>query len=62
MHNLFRCFNARLKYSVSQHLWRPVDREGALLEAFATRHRDRSANWTFLKCAMTRYGRSHRPP
>ncbi len=38
-------------------LWRAVDHEGEVLEAFATKCRDRKAALAFLKRAMKRYGR-----
>ncbi len=41
----------------TQHLWRAVDHEGKVLEAFATKRRDREAALRFLKKAMKRYGR-----
>ena len=39
------------------YLWRAVDHEGEVLEAFATKRRDRRAALRFLKRAMQRYGR-----
>jgi putative transposase len=39
------------------YLWRAVDHEGEVLEAFATRRRDRKAALKFLKRTMKRYGR-----
>ncbi len=39
------------------YLWRAVDHEGEVLEAFATKQRDRRAALRFLKRAMKRYGR-----
>ena len=39
------------------YLWRAVDHEGEVLEAFATKQRDRKAALRFLKRAMKRYGR-----
>ena len=39
------------------YLWRAVDREGEVLEAFVTKRRDRRAALKFLKRAMKRYGR-----
>jgi len=41
----------------TQYLWRAVDHEGAVLEVFATKRRDRKAALKFLKQAMKRYGR-----
>jgi putative transposase len=38
-------------------LWRAVDREGEVLEVFATKRRDRKAALEFLKRVMKRYGR-----
>ena len=39
------------------YLWRAVDHEGEVLEAFVTKRRDRAAALNFLKRAMKRYGR-----
>jgi len=39
------------------YLWRAVDHEGEVLEAFATKRRDRRAALKFLKRTMKRYGR-----
>ena len=39
------------------YLWRAVDHEGEVLEAFVTRRRDRRAVLKFLKRTMKRYGR-----
>ena len=39
------------------YLWRAVDHEGEVLEAFVTKKRDRKAAIRFLKKAMKRYGR-----
>jgi putative transposase len=36
------------------YLWRAVDREGEVLEVFATKRRDRKAALEFLKRAMKR--------
>ena len=41
----------------THYLWRAVDHEGEVLEAFATKRRDRKAALRFLKRAMKRYGR-----
>ena len=41
----------------AHYLWRAVDREGEVLEVFATKRRDRKAALAFLKRAMKRYGR-----
>ncbi len=38
------------------YLWRAVDHEGEVLEAFVTKKRDRKAALRFLKKAMKRYG------
>ena len=38
------------------YLWRAVDHEGEVLEAFATKQRDRKAAVRFLKRTMKRYG------
>jgi putative transposase len=40
----------------TQYLWRAVDHEGEVLEAFVTKRRDRRAALEFLKRAMKRYG------
>ncbi len=39
------------------YLWRAVDHEGEVLEAFVTKKRDRKAALGFLRRAMKRYGR-----
>ena len=39
------------------YLWRAVDHEGAVLEVFATKRRDRKAALKFLKRVLKRYGR-----
>jgi len=39
------------------YLWRAVDHEGEVLEAFVTKTRDKEAALRFLKKAMKRYGR-----
>jgi putative transposase len=39
------------------YLWRAVDHEGEVLEAFVTKKRDRKAALRFLKKVMKRYGR-----
>jgi len=41
----------------THYLWRAVDHEGEVLEAFVTKKRDRKAALRFLKKAMKRYGR-----
>ncbi len=41
----------------THYLWRAVDHEGEVLEAVATKRRDRRAALKFLKRAMKRYGR-----
>ena len=40
----------------THYLWRAVDHEGEVLEAVATKRRDRRAALKFLKRAMKRYG------
>ena len=40
----------------THYLWRAVGYEGEVLEAFATKRRDREAALKFLKRAMKRYG------
>jgi putative transposase len=39
------------------YLWRAVDQEGEVLEAYVTKSRNRKAALTFLRKAMKRYGR-----
>lgn len=39
------------------YLWRAVDHEGEVLEAYVTKTRNRKAALTFLRKAMKRYGR-----
>ena len=39
------------------YLWRAVDHEGEVLEAFVTKRRDRKAALRFLRKAMKQYGR-----
>jgi len=41
----------------THYLWRTVDHEGEVLEAFVTKRRNRRAALKFLKRAMKRYGR-----
>ncbi len=41
----------------THYLWRAVDHEGEVLEAFASKKRDRKAALKFLRKAMKRYGR-----
>ena len=41
----------------THYLWRAIDHEGEVLEAFVTKRRDRKAALTFLRKAMKRYGR-----
>ncbi len=41
----------------THYLWRAVDHEGEVLEAFVTKRRDRKAALRFLRKAMKRYGR-----
>ncbi len=40
----------------THYLWRAVDHEGEVLEAYVTRRRDRHAALKFLRKAMKRYG------
>nr|WP_291896731.1 DDE-type integrase/transposase/recombinase [Maricaulis sp.] len=42
------------------YLWRAVDHEGEVLEAFVTKRRDRKAVLKFLRKAMKRYGAPER--
>ena len=41
------------------YLWRAIDHEGEVLEAFVTKRRDRKAALIFLKKIMKRYGKPH---
>ena len=41
------------------YLWRAVDHEGEVLEAFVSKRRDRKAALKFLKKLMKRYGKPH---
>ena len=41
------------------YLWRAVDHEGEVLEAFVSKRRDRKAALAFLRKLMKRYGRPH---
>ena len=41
---------------VTHYLWRAVDHEGEVLEAFVSKRRDRKAALRFLRNAMKRYG------
>ena len=40
----------------THYLWRAVDHEGEILEAFVTKRRDRKAALKFLKKTMKKYG------
>jgi putative transposase len=42
---------------VQHYLWRAVDHEGEVLEAFVSKHRDEKAALKFLKKLMKRHGR-----
>lgn len=42
---------------VTHYLWRAVDHEGEVLEAYVTKRRDRKAVLRFLRKAMKRYGK-----
>ncbi len=42
---------------VPHDLWRAVDHEGEVLEAFVSKTRDRKAALTFLRKLMKRHGR-----
>ena len=48
---VFVCINGKTHY-----LWRAVDHEGEVLEAYATKRRNCAAALQFLRCAMKRYG------
>ena len=41
----------------THYMWRAVDHEGEVLDAFVTKRRDRKAALKFLKKLMKRYGR-----
>ena len=43
----------------THYLWRAVNHEGEVLEAFVSKRRDRKAALDFLKKVMKRYGRPH---
>jgi len=43
----------------THYLWRAVDHEGEVLEAFVSKLRHRNAALIFLKKIMKRYGRPH---
>ncbi|WP_373086121.1 IS6 family transposase [Sneathiella sp.] len=43
----------------THYLWRAVDHEGEVLEAFVSKRRDRKAAMVFLKKIMKRYGQPH---
>ena len=51
---MFVKINGELHY-----LWRAVDHEGEVLEAFVSKRRDRKAALKFLKKLMKRYGKPH---
>ncbi len=42
----------------THYLWRAVDHEGEVLEAYVSKHRDRKAALVFLKKIMKRHGKS----
>ena len=46
---------------VQHTLWRAVDHEGEVLEAFVSKTRDRKAALTFLRKLMKRHGRAAEP-
>jgi putative transposase len=43
---------------VQHYLWRAVDQNGEVLEAFVSKHRDKVAALTFLRKLMKRHGRA----
>ena len=43
----------------THYLWRAVDHEGEVLEAYVSKRRDRKAAIVFLKKLMKRYGKPH---
>jgi len=44
---------------MTHYLWRAVDHEGEVLEAFVSKKRDRKAALKFLKKTLKRHGRAH---
>lgn len=42
------------------YLWRAVDHEGTVLDAIATKKRDKAAAYKFLKALMKKYGKPKR--
>ncbi|WP_288900304.1 IS6 family transposase [uncultured Sneathiella sp.] len=44
----------------THYLWRAVDHEGEVLEAYVSKRRDRKTAMVFLKKLMKRYGRPHK--
>lgn len=43
----------------TRYLWRAVDHEGAVLESYVTKRRDRRAALKFVRKSMKRHGRPH---
>ena len=43
---------------VQHYLWRAVDHEGEVLEAFVSKHRDKKAALKFLRKLMRRHGQA----
>ena len=43
----------------THYLWRAVDHEGAVLESYVTKRRDRKAALKFLRKSMKRHGQPH---
>ncbi|TNC52720.1 IS6 family transposase [Rubellimicrobium rubrum] len=46
---------------VQHHLWRAVDHEGEVLEAYVSKYRDKKAALRFLRKLMKRHGRAEEP-
>ena len=44
----------------THYMWRAVDHEGEMLEAYVSKRRDRKAALKFLKKIMKRYGRPNK--
>jgi putative transposase len=44
---------------ITHYLWRAVDHEGEVLEAYVSKKRDRKASLRFPRRTMKRHGRSH---
>ena len=49
-----------MAFGETYHLWRAVDQEGEVLEAYVTKSRNRHAALRFLRKALKRYGQPQR--